>query len=153
MRLDIYREVRGDSIRPGMIIERPGSAPTGAIDVDAVTVKRDGTIELVGKPAYRAPASVKATTIRVRDTETLRAHPTPEQVLGVWVSLCDAVRSAAGTFLEDQEMAGGEDKMAPPWEVVGPAGQLLVSFRFQGFRVDPELPLPHDDEPVEDEGG
>jgi hypothetical protein len=146
MKLDIYREVRGAGVKPGMVVQTVDGAQQGqTIEVDEVHVKRNGMIDLVGKPAYRDRASVATTTVHVRDTETLRAHPSSEEVLGVWSSLCDAVKSAAAQFVEDQEM-DGDDRQAPPWEVVGPTGQLLVSFRFQGYRLDPELPLPPEDE-------
>lgn len=153
MKLDIYREVRGDQVRPGMVIERTGRDP---IDVDSVTVHRDGMIDLVGKPAYRAPASVKATTLRVRDTEVLRVHPTIDQVLGVWSSLCDAVRAASADFVERQELDHDQARAAAPWEVVGNMGQLLVVDRHLGFRIDPDLPIPEpadDPDPDEDGGG
>ena len=145
MKLDIYREVRGAGVKPGMVVQTVSGAETGRpIEVDEVHVKRGGMIDLVGHCPV-GPASDGAQTLHVRDTETLRAHPSPEEVLGVWSSLCDAVKSAAAQFVEDQEM-DGDDRQAPPWEVVGPTGQLLVSFRFLGYRLDPELPLPPEDE-------
>jgi hypothetical protein len=151
MKLDIYREARGASIKPGMVVETvAGDDRPRPIEVDEVHVKRGGMIDLVGYFAHGPRRDENRQTLHVRDSETLRVRPTAQEVLGVWSSLCDAVKSAAAQFVEDQEL-DGDDRQAPPWEVVGQLGELLVSYRFQGYRIDPDLPMPEDD--PEDEGG
>ena len=85
--------------------------------------------------------------------DDLRRRRADEQVLGVWSSLCSAVKAAAADYLERQELDHDEPAAASPWEVVGNMGQLLVVDRHMGFRIDPELPIPEPTEPDAPEPG
>ena len=151
MKLDIYRELRADQARPGMVVLAHGATRMARpIDITGVHFKIGDMIELVGP---RVGTDGDELTLRVRDTETLRIAPTHEQVLGVWSCLCDAVKAAAADFTERQELDHDEPAAAAPWEVVGNMGQLLIVDRHMGFRIDPELPIPEVGEDADPEPG
>lgn len=150
MKLDIYRELRAEQARPGMVVLAHGATQMARpIDITGVHIKLGNMIELVG-PAVGGPPDDEL-KLRVRDTETLRIAPTVEQVLGVWSGLCGAVKAAAADYVERQELDNDEPGAAAPWEVVGNMGQLLVTDRHMAFRIDPDLPIPEPAEPHGDD--
>jgi hypothetical protein len=130
IKLDIYREIRANEVRPDMLVSplADDGTPEAPVVVCSVTIAREGKI--------RMQADGRADALILDWNDQLRLHPTGPDLDKVWLGLTDAIRAAVADWVERHD---GEDDVseAPPWEILDSAGtRLSVNGGYVRYRVD-----------------